>query len=79
MEDPGEEQFSALSGHERIAAHASVDAAVATRIAGEQFGPAARRAGQVTVSLDDEGNLIETSPDGARRQLAADGCDPGAA
>lgn len=65
----GEAQFSALDEQERTAAHALVDARISERVAKDRFGPAARATGQMTVSLDDEGNLIEIAPDGARRRL----------
>lgn len=67
----GEGQFSSLTAEERVVAHASVDAAIATRVAAARFGPESRRAGQVTVSLDEEGNLIEIASDGTRRMLSA--------
>jgi hypothetical protein len=65
----GDAQFSALTPEERTAAHAVIDARMAERVARERFGPAARLAGQTTVSLDDAGNLIEIAPDGSRRRL----------
>ncbi len=65
----GDAQFSTLTPEERIAAHAIVDARIADRVARARFGPAARKAGQVTVSIDDDGNLIEIAPDGSRRPL----------
>jgi hypothetical protein len=65
----GEAQFSSLDPDERTAAHALIDARIAERAAGERFGRAARAAGQTTVSLDDDGNLIEITPDGRRRRL----------
>jgi len=65
----GEEQFTTLNVDERLAAHSIVDAQIAERAASERFGPAARAAGQTTVSLDDDGNLVEISPGGARRLL----------
>jgi RNA polymerase sigma factor (sigma-70 family) len=61
----GQEQFSTLSAADRIVAHATIDARIAERAAAEQFGDAARRAGRVTVSIDDDGNLIEIAADGA--------------
>lgn len=64
----GEAQFSTLTAEERAMAHATIDAAIAERVATERFGPAARKAGQVTVSIDDDGNLIEIAPDGSRRR-----------
>lgn len=65
----GEEQLSTLTGEERAVAHATIDARIAERVAGARFGPAARKAGQVTVSIDDDGTLIEIAPDGSRRPL----------
>lgn len=65
----GEAQFSALDPEERTAAHAVIDARIGLRVAKQRFGPDARAAGQTTVSLDDEGNLIEIAPNGHRRRL----------
>jgi hypothetical protein len=65
----GDEQFSSLNADERVTAHALVDAQITERAAAERFGSAARTAGQTTVSLDDEGHLVEISPGGARRRL----------
>lgn len=65
----GEAQFSTLTPEERAIAHATVDARIAERVAKERFGAAARKAGQVTVSIDDDGTLVEIAPDGGRRPL----------
>ena len=65
----GHDQFSSLTASERAVAHASVDTAIASRVAAARFGPDARKAGRITVSIDDEGNLIEIAPDGSRQQL----------
>lgn len=65
----GEAQFSTLSADERVAAHAIIDSRMATRTAKQRFGPLARKAGQVTVSIDDDGTLIEIARDGSRRPL----------
>ncbi len=65
----GDAQFSTLDPDERTVAHAMVDARIAERIAKERFGSAARKAGRVTVSIDDDGTLIEIAPDGRRRPL----------
>lgn len=65
----GDAQFSTLTPEERTVAHATIDARTAERVAKQRFGPAARKAGQVTVSIDDDGNLIEIAPDGSRRTL----------
>lgn len=65
----GDAQFSTLTPEERTVAHATIDALMAERAAEQRFGPAARKAGQVTVSIDDDDNLIEIAPDGSRRPL----------
>ncbi len=65
----GTAQFSTLTVDERAVAHATIDARVAERIAQQRFGPAARKAGLVSVSIDDAGTLIEIAPDGSRRRL----------
>ena len=66
----GHDQFSSLTASERAVAHASVDTAIASLVAAARFGPDARKAGRITVSIDDEGNLIEIAPDGSRQHLA---------
>ena len=63
----GESPFSTLTDDERTLAHATIDARIAERAARERFGPAARKAGEITVSLDDDGRLVEIAPDGTRR------------
>ncbi len=65
----GDAQFSTLTPAERTVAHATIDAEMAARVAEQRFGPAARKAGQVTVAIDDDGILIEIAPDGTRRPL----------
>ena len=65
----GEAQFSTLTVDERTVAHALIDAQIAARASQQRFGPAARTAGQLTVSLDSDGHLISISPDGSRRRL----------
>lgn len=60
----GEAQFSTLDPQERETAHSIIDAEIAERVANERFGPAARMAGRTTVSLDDDGNLIEIPAQG---------------
>jgi hypothetical protein len=65
----GETQFSTLDSQERETAHALIDAEIAERAAGQRFGPAARAAGHTTVSLDDDGNLVEIAADGTTRRL----------
>jgi len=63
----GDAQFSTLTPQERTLAHATIDARIAERASEQRFGSAARKAGQVTVSIDDDGTLIEIAPDGTRR------------
>lgn len=65
----GEAQFSSLTDEERVAAHAMVDARISELAASQSFGPAARAEGHSTVSLDEDGNLIEIAADGSRRPL----------
>lgn len=65
----GRAQFSALAGPDRQFAHALVDTAISDRVASSRFGPAERREGKRTVSIDEHGTLIEIGPDGAIRTL----------
>ena len=62
----GEAQFSTLSAEERAVAHAVIDADIAEGIKSTHFGEAARRAGHTTVSVDENGDVVRTSPDGTR-------------
>jgi deoxyxylulose-5-phosphate synthase len=65
----GRAQFAELTGHDRQVAHALVDAAIAERVASARFGTAARAEGKRTVSLDENGTLIEIGPDGVALPL----------
>jgi hypothetical protein len=65
----GQAQFSSLTDDERVAAHAMVDARISELAAAQSFGAAARDEGYSTVSLDEDGNLIEIGADGSRRRL----------
>jgi hypothetical protein len=65
----GDAQFSTLTPDERTVAHATIDARLAAGVSRSRFGPEARAAGQVTVSIDDDGTLIEIAADGSRRPL----------
>lgn len=65
----GEAPFATLDADERAAAHALVDARIGELAASQSFGRAARADGQTTVSLDDDGNLVEIAADGTRRRL----------
>ncbi|MBK5223090.1 MAG: hypothetical protein JJE52_09475 [Acidimicrobiia bacterium] len=65
----GEAQFVSLTADERSAAHAHIDARISERANASRFGSAARSAGQTTVSIDDDGNLVEITPGGGSRRL----------
>jgi len=65
----GVAQFTTLDAEERETANALIDARIAERAAATRLGPSLRAAGQTTVSLDDDGNLVEISPDGTHRLL----------
>lgn len=67
--DAGRAQFTELTDPERAAAHAQVNAAISSRVADADFGAAARARGMPSVSLDEDGNVIETAPDGTVRKL----------
>jgi len=64
-----EVQFSDLNTDERSIAHALIDANIARAAASQRFEPSRRRGGQRTVSLDDDGNLIEITADGTTTRL----------
>jgi hypothetical protein len=65
----GTGQFSVLSADERVAAHALVDAGIAERAAKQRFGRDLRASGQTTVSVDDDGKVVEIAPDGTRTKI----------
>lgn len=65
----GEAPFAELDTDERAVAHALVDARISESAASQSFGHAPRAQGQTTVSLDDDGNLVEVAADGTRRPL----------
>lgn len=65
----GDAQFATLSEPERATAHALIDAQIAGRVSRGRFGARSRSAGQTTVSVDDDGRLIEITPDGRTRHL----------
>ena len=65
----GDAQFATLSPQEKVIAHAVIDARIAQRAVGVRLGATVRRSGQTTVSIDDDGNLVEITPDGTRRLL----------
>ncbi len=65
----GRAQFSALDDDERTVAHGLIDARISELAAAQSFGAKARAEGHATVSLDEDGNLIEIAADGTRRTL----------
>lgn len=65
----GTGQFAPLSADERLAAHAMVDAGIAARAAKQRFGRDVRASGQTTVSLDEDGNVVEIAADGTRTKI----------
>lgn len=65
----GGAQCSELDDDERGAADALIDGRIADRAARVRFGEVVRSAGQTTVSVDDDGNLVEIAPDGTRHRL----------
>lgn len=65
----GDAQFATLNPQEREVAHAVIDARIAQRAAAVRLGATVRRSGQTTVSIDDDGHLVELTPDGTRRLL----------
>jgi hypothetical protein len=65
----GEDQFSNLHDDARGTAHALLDARIAELAPSRSFGPASRAEGQTTVSVDDDGQLVEIAPDGTRQPL----------
>lgn len=65
----GDAQFSTLTDDERVVAHAAIDAAMDERVAKARYGPARRRAGHRTVSIDADGQLVQIDADGTRTRL----------
>lgn len=65
----GEAPFSSLDPDERQIAHAVIDAQIAERVSAERFGSASRASGRSTVSLADDGTLVEIAADGTTRPL----------
>ena len=65
----GTEQASTLTPEERVAARALIDVRIRSLASITSFGEHARARGETTVSLDDEGRIVEIAPDGTRRYL----------
>lgn len=63
----GEAQFSTLTVDERAVVHAMIDARMAELVAEQRLGPVARKAGKSTVSIGDDGQLVEIAQEGSRR------------
>lgn len=66
---PGLAPFSKLSGDVGVAANAHIDARIAELATGQSFGARARAMGHRTVSIDDDGNLIQIQSDGSRTPM----------
>lgn len=55
----GSEQFAELGNDERTAAHALIDADISDRAERARLGETAVADGRMSVSIDDDGNLVE--------------------
>ena len=66
----GKDQFKDLTTEERTIAHARIDAAIDEAVEETNLGRRARDGGVTTVTMDDQGRVIETTPDGEVRVLA---------
>lgn len=65
----GQAQFSTLTESERVIAHARVDANIEQRAATTSLAELARLDGVTTVTMDDDGALVQISPDGTTTRL----------
>ncbi len=65
----GEAQFSTLTADERVIAHARVDADIQQRAAAVSFGELARLDGVTTVTMNEDGDLVQTTPNGTTARL----------
>lgn len=63
----GEAELSSLTEDERVVANAEIDARIQHAVSTARFGPELRRRGVTTVSLDDDGRLVELTPAGNAR------------
>jgi hypothetical protein len=61
----GEAPMSNLDDDERLVLNAEIDAEIDVRMAATDFGATLDARGVSTVSLDDEGRLVEHRPDGS--------------
>jgi hypothetical protein len=60
----GDQPMSGLASDERLVLNAEIDAEIDLRMATTDFGAALDARGVSTVSLDDQGRLVEHRPDG---------------
>ncbi len=65
----GEAQLSTLTAEERVIAHARIDADIEQRAAATSLAAQARLDGVTTVTMDDDGQLVQTTPDGRTSRL----------
>ncbi len=65
----GAAQFSTLTGEERVIAHARIDTDIEQRSTATSFSELARLDGVTTVTMNDDGDLIQTAPDGTTTRL----------
>lgn len=65
----GDVQFKDLTDEERAVAHAGLDADLEERAGEVSFGHEALREGITVVAVDDQGQIVETAPDGSSRVL----------
>jgi hypothetical protein len=61
----GDMPLHALSVEERVVANAEIDAAIQEKLHSTHFGSTLRSRGVTTVSLDENGDLVEHRPDGS--------------
>jgi hypothetical protein len=60
----GNDQFADLSAEERVIAHARIDATIEPAVTRTPLAEHARTDGITTVTVDESGQLVWTSPDG---------------
>lgn len=60
----GELPFSQLSDEEGVVVNAEISAAIQESLGGADYGATLAARGMTTVSLDDDGRLVEHRPDG---------------
>lgn len=61
--------FSDLNPAERDVVNAELDAAIRARVETTEVSALLREEGQTTLSLDDDGRIVEHHPDGSARSI----------